>query len=220
MGTITEQELVDPVVLGGTKISVHALKLSNYNLKTVLSSAADLIKGVLECDSANSHAQMSPNDASMIALGWERVKLEWSLAQEFKEMAKGAHEREHWVTVPTDNEVATATNIQVERLSQAILNLIYVGLGSDSAKMQFWQGPKLGRDFVRAMEHVERIIELYIAQGGDTAAEMPEYPTGTLVPQTDLGFVNLREPATEVPAAGIADVADRDSIAPRPGSRP
>jgi hypothetical protein len=84
MGTITEQVVVDPSVLGGTQIAVHALKLSNYNLHPVLTASADLIKGILECDSANSHAQMSPNDAQMIKLGWDRVKLELSLAEEFK----------------------------------------------------------------------------------------------------------------------------------------
>ncbi len=219
MGTVTEQHIVEPAVLGGTQIAVHALKLSNYNLHPVLTASADLIKGLLECDSANSHAQMSPNDAQMIALGWGRVKLELELAKEFKEMAKGNHEREHWVTVPTDNEVATAVNIQCGRLGKALLNFIYVGLGADSAKMQFWMGPKLGRDIERALIHVDRIIEVYIADGGDTAAEMPEYATGSLIPSTNLGSVNLREPGTFVPDAGVPDVPDSPSIAPLPGNR-
>lgn len=219
MGHVTEQTIVETAVLGGTSIAVHALKLSNYNLHPVLCAAADLIKGVLECDSANSHAQMSPNDAQMIQLGWDRVKLELELAEEFKEMAKGAHEREHWVTVPTDNEVSTAINIQCGRLGKSILNFIYVGLGADSAKMQFWMGPKLGRDIEKAVVHVDRIIEIFVAQGGSSAKEMPEFATGTLVPSTNLGSVSLREPASEVPTAGVPDVADRPSIAPLPGTR-
>lgn len=219
MGHVTEQELVAPAVQGGNKIAVHDLKLSNYNLHPALGAAADLIKGVLECDSANSHAQLSPNDAEMINLGWARVKLEFELAEEFKEMAKGAHEREHWLTVPTDNEVATAINIQCGRLGKALLNLIYVGLGADSAKMQFWIGPKAGRDLDKAVAHVDRILEVYVGEGGDSAAEMPEYATGTLVPNSNLGSVNLREPSTMVPNAGVPDVVDGPSIAPRPGER-
>jgi len=210
----TEQVLVAPKVLGGTQIQVHDLKLSNYNLKTVLTSAADLIKGLLECDSANSNAQFSPNDQEMLALAWSRVKVEWGLAQDWKEMAKGRHEREHWITVPTDNEVATCNNIQCQRICEALLNLIYIGLGTDSAAMQFWLGPKIGRDFVKAIGHVDAII---LAYTGDN--EMPEFATGTLVPQTDLGSVNLREAATEQPDVGVPDAADRPSIAPSPGDR-
>ena len=155
MAHVTEQKIVKAVVQGGNQIQVHALGLSNYNLHPVLTAAADLIKGVLECDSANSHAQMSPNDAQMIKLGWARVTLELGLANEFKEMAKGAHEREHYVTVPIDNEVATMINIQCGRLAKALLNFIYIGIGADSAKMQFWMGPKLGRDVAEAVRHVD-----------------------------------------------------------------
>jgi hypothetical protein len=219
MGHVTEQKIVEAVVQGGNQIQVHALKLSNYNLHPVLTAAADLIKGILECDSANSHAQMSPNDAQMIKLGWDRVKVELGLAQEFKEMAKGAHEREHYVTVPIDNEVATAINIQCGRLGKALLNFIYVGIGADSAKMQFWMGPKLGRDIQKALEHVDRIIEVFVADGGETAQEMPEFATGTLVPGTNLGAVSLREPSSLVPAAGVPDAPDNPSIAPEPGDR-
>jgi len=219
MGTVTEQELIAPQVLGGNAIATHPLKLSNYNLKNVITTAADLIKGVLECDSANSSAQVSPVDAEMVKLGWERVELEWRLSQEFKNLSKGGHEREFWCTIPTDNEVATADNIQAQRLSEALLSLIYIGLGSDSAKMQFYSGPKLIREMEKVMNHVKVIIGIYWADGGETAQEMPEYPTGTLTPQTDLGFVSLREPSTETPEVGVPDVADRPSIAPRPATQ-
>lgn len=219
MGTVTEQKLVNPVVEGGAQIQTHDLKLSNYNLHQPLVIACDLIKGVLECDSANSRAQFSPDDALMVLSGWSLVKQEITLGQEFSNMAKGNHERELWLTVPTDNEVATCSNIQARRLAVALLNLVYVGLGDDSSTMQFYLGPKGRRDLARAAEQVERIIQIYIGDGAKEGVECPVYPTGSLVPFSNLGAVNLREPSTAVPDAGIPDVADGPSSAPVPGQK-
>lgn len=219
MGMVTEQKLVDPVVQGGAQIQTHPLELSNYNLLLPLQAACDLIKGVLECDSANSRAQFSPDDALMVLAGWNLVKTEMTLGHEFSNMAKGKHERSHYLTVPIDNEVATCSNIQARRLAQALLNFVYVGLGDDSSTMQFHLGPKGRRDLDRAAQQVEKVIELYIGDGQKLGMEAPVYPTGTLQPFSNLGSVNLREPSTAVPASGIADVADEASSAPAPGAR-
>ncbi len=212
----TEQELVDPVVEGGNKIKGFALRIQNYNLVIPAMHAADLIKASLEFDSSNSDGEVSNDDAASAVGGWSMVKKEYELGKEFKDMAKGKHERQHWIVVPSDNEVAMCSNIPFRRFNYALLNFIYVLMGSDEARMQFWIGDRAEGRIDKAILQVDRVMEIYIAPG-DERIQAPYYPTGTLEPSTNLGMVNLREPGTSQPPAGIADVPDVASIARSPG---
>lgn len=211
----TEQELVEPVVEGGNKIKGYPLRIQNYNLVIPAMHAADLIKACLEFDSSNSDAEVSNDDADSAVSGWGMVKTEYALGLEFKDMAKGKHERQHWIVVPSDNEVAMCSNIPYRRFSHAVLNFIYVLMGSDEARMQFWIGDRAEKRIDKAILQVDRVIEIYIQ--GEDRIKAPYYPTGTLEPSTNLGMVNLREPGTSQPPAGIADVPDVASIAKSPG---
>lgn len=217
MSQATEQEIVEPVVEGGNKIQTLALPIQNYNLAQPVQLAADLIKGCLESDSANSRAQISNNDAKMMERGWAMVLKEIALAVQFKDLVKGRHERQHFLTVPHDNEVKACSNIPVRRFCEALLNFVYVGIGTDESTMQHWVSMDGEADIKASADHVTTILNTYILPG-EGRLTAPVYPTGVLLPSSNLGAAYVREPGTSVPPAGLKDVPDGASVAPAPGS--
>lgn len=221
----TELEIVDQVINPGSKIQVHSYTTRNYLLHQVCEPLSQLMLGLKESDTNNSMAQNSARETRNFWKGWSLVKLEWGQAKEFRDSPKPVHEQQYDILVPTVNEIMTIGNVKVKRVVTQLRHLVTVLIGLDSANMQTWLSDFEAGEVEVLLAQAEKIFMTYFGDGAEgegkfnTGVEAPMYAYGQLSPDVDRNAGSVWEPGTVRPEAPFPDVADTESIAPRPGTR-
>jgi len=220
----TELVIQDQVINPGRQIQCHKRPVRNYHIFQVCEQIAYLILGLMESDSGNSKAQNSARETRNFWNGWTLVKNEWQHAQDFRDSPWGTMEYEHYVLLPTVNEIKQLSNLKVRRVVWALQQFARILIGMDSAQMQTWVGPGDISEAAEALNHCEVVLAEYWgtgqgdSQGGfDTGVIAPEYAVGQLIPDVDMNAGSVWEPSTESPAQP-PDVPDLPSTAPAPGT--
>lgn len=220
----TELQIVEQPVVPGQKIQVTKLSVRNYLVHQVCEPLVQMLLGLVEADSSNSAGQASAREVRNLWKGWGLVKLEWNQAKQFRDAPHAVHEEEFYLLMPTMNEVLTVSNVKSKRLAQQLHHLVRVLIGTDSAKMQTWIGPGDIESVELLLSQAETVLTTYFGTGAgdagkgfDTGVQAPEYAFGQLIPDIDLDEGTMHEPGSLRPQAPVADVADTESIAPKPG---
>jgi len=224
---VTNLQLEAQVIKGGESIAVFNWTLCNAHLHQICEVMSRLQMAMLEMDSNNSTGIMIGTDAESIAAEWARVKYEWNLAKQFRNLAPAAQEKMYNILCITDNEQLRTVNVKCRRAVQAVSTLLNKIVFSDSAKLQYGIGDADIKKVEAHMAYIDKVLADYVGDGTvdaqtgniNTGMAVPAFEfLGTLTPPLNLNQVTVSEPSPAAPDVPVADAPDTPSTVPMPNT--
>jgi len=210
--TITDLEIVQPKILGGRKIQMDRLDISNHRLHCAGQMVSMMMIANLEGDSNNTSSTMTPREVREHWVQWGAFKQEVQFAKDNNDGPLTKLEDSLALLIPTGKEIQRIKNQKCKRVSQELGRLVRIMVSVDSAGSQVNIGDASFKDIEAQMLICERAMIHYWGTGADndnTGVAMPEYKhVGVLIPDLDNDEHSLREGSVDGPNLGYSDAPD------------
>lgn len=206
------KEVAHPTV-PGREIAVHVFKVDNFRLHAALQMLSRLILAMVESQTNNQKGEIVPRDVSAVRTGWEAFKTAFKFALDHNDPPSAAHEFGYKISLPSGIEIQKVPNIKTKMIIMDLNHLAEIIMSSDSANSSANIAPQSQADIETQIGIAEDCMDLWYGKGKDNSDVGQAVPIfkhlGTLVPDLDSDFREVREPSADAPDTGRPDVIDR-----------
>lgn len=224
---ITQTNPTDPPIEGGATINTYRYRLRSFRIQKVLSNAAMMCFGLIECKSNNTSNSVSARDARNFQRAIADLEREWEWAKKKRDDPTGDMEDVYTIQFPRPSELQVMANGKLSSVAFELLNFFRVVLGAQDTNHSIWIGADTEADVDKALLTLkERTKELL----GDGSEANGQFNVG--VPTANYSYVGRINPpitspevVAQEPSAGVAparqpDAADTGSITEDAGMGP
>ena len=216
MQQITNLKEVPHPTVPGREIEVHTFRVNNFRYHSVLQMLSRLLLAMVESQTNNMKGEIVPRDVSAVRTGWEAFKVAWQFALDHNDPPSAAHEFGYKISFPTGVELQKIPNIKTKMVALDLNHLAEIIMASDSANSGANIAPQSQSDVATQIQICEDAMDLWYGKGTsntDVGQQVPIFKhLGTLVPDLDSDFREVREPSADAPDSGRPDVADTPII--------
>lgn len=209
---ITELNIKEHEVEAGQKIDVLSYPVRNFRIHLMLKHASKMLLGLLENQSGNMQATLTPRNVRQQWTALNLIKQEIAFAKSHNDPAEMTHERAYKIYLMEPNQLMEMQNVKQQRVAMELEHFAQIALSVDSANAQ---GNISDSDFAEIevqLKAVEDAMIIWLGSGkdnSDTGLEVPFYKhLGEIRPDVDADYAAVIEPGKLTPKPSIPDVAD------------
>lgn len=209
---ITRLKEVPHDVIPAREIEVKTFTVSNFRFAVPLQLLSRNILAMIESQSNNAKGELVPRDITAQRLGWEAFKKAWQFGLTHNDPPSGSHERGYKVSIANGREIQKIPNIKFKIFAMECKHLAHIIIGADSAGFSGNIGQQSAADIDAQMKICEAAMDLWLGGGSDntdTGQQVPIFKhLGTLEPDLDADYADVREPSADSPMSGYEDAPD------------
>lgn len=212
MQMITELEVKPHETMPARKLEVNEFKVNNFRYHSCLQMLSRNLLALCESQSNNMKGELVPRDVSSTRMGFEAFKVAWKFALDHNDPPSAAHEFGYKIVFPTPKELQRIPNVKTKMVALEYMHLAEIIMASDSANASANVAPQSQADVDTQIKICEDALDLWYGKGKDNKDVGQTVPVfkhlGTLIPDTDLDYAEVREPSADQPTSGRPDAAD------------
>ena len=209
---ITKLKEVPHEVIPAREIEVKTFKLNNFRFAVPLQILARQILAMIESQTNNAKGELVPRDVTAQRLSWESFKRAWEFGKTLNNPPSTAHEHGYKVSLANGVEIQKIPNIKFKIFAMECRHLADIIISSDSAGFSGNIGAQSMADIDAQIVICEAAMDLWLGGGTDntdTGQAVPIFKhLGTLQPDVDRDYADVREPSADRPQLGYDDAPD------------
>jgi len=210
--TITELEIIQPNIMGGRKIKMDRLGVTNHRIHCAGQMVSMMMVANLEGDSNNTASTMTPREVREHWVQWSAFKEEIQFARDNNDGPLTKLEDNLALLIPNGVEIQQIKNQKCKRVALELRRLVRIMVSVDSAGSQVNVGDSSFADIQAQVVICEKAMIHYWGTGADnenTGVSMPEYKhVGVMIPDIDNDEHSLSEASVDGPDIGYSDAPD------------
>lgn len=210
----TELNIVKPVIKPGIKIDVVEHAVSNFRIHGMMENLSRLLIAVVEMQSNNSSATVTPGDVRSIVNQFTLIKEDLDFAIDVNDAPIGAYEQEYICMLMDQKEIQRVRNVKLKNILKDLWLFGRIAMSCDSAKTQNFISPADEKHLRRALEVCEKALTRWVGAGTDATdlgrVVEPFVANGEIIPDVDGDWAVTKEPSAAGVTSMLEDVADVD----------
>lgn len=212
MQMITKLKEVPHDVLPAREVEVKTFKVNNFRFSVPMQMLSRNILAMIESQTNNMKGEIVPRDVSAQRVGWNAFKKAYEFGKTHNNPPSGSHEKGYKVSFATGVEIQKIPNIKFKIFAMECRHLADIMMSSDSANSSGNIAPQSMADIDAQIKICEAAMDLWLGTGQDNTKTGQEVPIfkhlGTLVPDLDSDYAEVREPSADAPSSGYEDSPD------------